>query len=55
MRLFIEWIKKIVNDNKWRFLSIVGKAIKSVTDKVDGGNTPYIVSAFLNEIGISIG
>ena len=55
MRLFIEWIKNIVNDNKGRFLSIDGKAIKSATDKVNGGNTPYIVSAFLNEIGISIG
>lgn len=54
MRLFIEWIKNIVNDNKGRFLSIDGKAIKSTTDKVNGGNTPYIVSAFLNEIGIAI-
>ena len=54
MRLFIEWIKNIVNDNKGRFLSIDGKVIKSATDKVNGGNTPYIVSAFLNEIGISI-
>lgn len=55
MRLFIEWIKNIVNHNKGRFLSIDGKAIKSATDKVNGGNTPYIVSAFLNEFGISIG
>lgn len=55
MKLFIEWIKNIVNDNKGRFLSIDGKAIKSATDKVNEGNTPYIVSAFLNEIGISIG
>ena len=54
MRLFIEWIKNIVNDNKGRFLSIDDKTIKSATDKVNGGNTPYIVSAFLNEIGISI-
>lgn len=55
MRLFIEWIKNIVNDNKGRFVSIDGKAIKSATDKVNGCNTPYIVSAFLSEIGISIG
>ena len=55
MRLFIEWIKNIVNDNKGRFLSIDDKTIKSATDKVNGGNTPYIVSAFLSDIGISVG
>lgn len=55
IKLFIEWIKNIVYDNKGRFLSIDGKAIKSATDKINGGNTPYIVSAFLNEMGISIG
>ncbi len=55
MKLFIERIKNIVNDNKGRFLSIDGKAIKSATDKVNGGNTPCIVSAFLNEIGIFVG
>ena len=36
-------------------MSIDGKTIKSATDKVNGGNTPYIVSAFLNEVGMSIG
>lgn len=55
MKLFIEWIKNIVNNKKGRFLSIDGKAIKSATDKINGGNTPYIVSVFLNEIGISVG
>ena len=55
MKLFIEWIKNIVNDSKGRFLSIDSKAIKNATDKINGGNTPYIVSAFLNEIGITIG
>lgn len=55
MKLFIEWIKNIINNKSGRFLSIDGKAIKSATDKINGGNTPYIVSAFLSEIGISIG
>lgn len=36
-------------------ISIDGKAIKSARDKINGGNTPYIVSAFLSDIGISIG
>ena len=36
-------------------VSIDGKAVKSARDKINGGNTPYIVSAFLSDIGISIG
>lgn len=54
MELFIEWIKQIINDNGIH-LSIDGKAVKSARDKINGGNTPYIVSAFLSDIGISIG
>ena len=49
MELFIEWIKDIVKE-KGMHLSIDGKAIKSARDKVNGGNTPYIVSAFLSDI-----
>ena len=54
MNLFIDWIKEIVKE-KGIFLSIDGKAIRSACDKINGGNTPYIVSAFLGDIGISIG
>lgn len=54
MELFVEWIKEIVGQ-KGIHLSIDGKAIKSAKDKINGGNTPYIVSAFLSDIGISIG
>lgn len=54
MELFIDWIKQIINNNG-SHLSIDGKAIKSARDKINGGNTPYIVSAFLSDIGISIG
>lgn len=54
MEIFIDWIKQIVNNNGLH-LSIDGKAVKSARDKINGGNTPYIVSAFLSDIGISIG
>lgn len=54
MELFIDWIKEIVGQ-KGTHLAIDGKAIKSAKDKINGGNTPYIVSAFLCDIGISIG
>ena len=36
-------------------LSIDDKMIKSTRDKVNGGKTPYIVSAFLSDIDLSIG
>jgi len=54
MNLFIEWVKDIINKNRTH-LSIDGKAIKSAKDAINGGNTPYIVSAFLSDIGISVG
>ena len=54
MELFIDWIKEIVGQ-KGTYLAIDGKAIKSARNKINGGNTPYIVSAFLCDIGISIG
>lgn len=54
LEIFIEWIKEIVENNGIH-LSIDGKAVKSARDKINGGNTPYIVSAFLSDIGISVG
>lgn len=55
MEIFVEWTKEIVKAKTGLNISIDGKAIKSAIDKVNGGNTPYIVSAFIGEIGISIG
>lgn len=55
MEIFIEWTKDIVKTKTGKNISIDGKAIKSATDKINNGNIPYIVSAFIGEIGISIG
>lgn len=55
MEIFIEWIKEIIVSVSGKNISIDGKAIKSAIDKINGGNTPYIVSAFIGEIGLSIG
>jgi predicted transposase YbfD/YdcC len=55
MKIFIEWIDEIVNRKSGAIIAIDGKAIRSARDKVNGGNTPYILSAYLSEIGISIG
>ena len=60
MEIFVKWIENIIKEknellnNKYNLLPIDGKAIKSATDKINGGNTPYIVSAFLQDLGISI-
>lgn len=54
IELFIDWIKKIIKQ-KGTHLAIDGKANKIARDKINGSNTPYIVSAFLCDIGISIG
>ena len=60
MKIFVKWVENIIKEkneqlnNKYKLIPIDGKAIKSATDKINGGNTPYIVSAFLQDLGISI-
>lgn len=55
MNIFIEWTKDLIQKKTGKKISIDGKAVKSATDKINGGNTPYIVSAFIGELGLSIG
>jgi len=55
MEIFIEWIREIIKETKGKNISIDGKAVRSATDKINGGNIPYIVSAFIGDIGLSIG
>jgi predicted transposase YbfD/YdcC len=60
MDIFSSWVKDIVseklgNNHDFNVIPIDGKAIRSATDKINNGNVPYVVSAFLNDLGISIG
>jgi len=55
METFIEWTKDIVEVKSGSIINIDGKAVREAQDKINGGNIPYIVSAFLSDIGISIG
>lgn len=55
MEIFVLWINDIVKEKTGKNISIDGKAVKSATDRINGGNTPYIVSAFIGEIGLSMG
>jgi predicted transposase YbfD/YdcC len=55
MEIFIEWTKDIVRAKSGKIINIDGKAVREAQDKINGGNIPYIVSAFLSDVGISIG
>jgi predicted transposase YbfD/YdcC len=55
MEVFVEWTKDIVKIKSGSIINIDGKAVREAQDKINGGNIPYIVSAFLSEVGISIG
>ncbi|MBO5120515.1 MAG: ISAs1 family transposase [Bacilli bacterium] len=54
MEIFIEWIKEIIVSTDGKNISIDGKAIRSAIDKVNGGNIPYVVFAFIGEIGLRL-
>lgn len=58
IKIFINWVNEIMklkSKDNHKIIPIDGKAIKSATDKVNNGNIPYIVSAFSQELGLSIG
>jgi predicted transposase YbfD/YdcC len=55
MDIFIQWVSEVVEKRTGAIIAIDGKAVRSARDKINGGNTPYILSAYLSEIGISIG
>ena len=55
MEIFIKRTKHIVHKKTGKKISIDGKAVRSATDKINNGNIPYIVSAFIGELGLSIG
>ena len=58
IKIFINWVKEIINtksNKEYKIIPIDGKAVKSATDKVNKGNIPYIVSAYCQNLGLSIG
>lgn len=55
LTVFMNWIKEIVEKQTGKQIIIDGKAIRGATEKCTNGNIPYIVSAYLADIGISIG
>lgn len=60
MEIFSKWVNDIVkqkasNMDGIKVIPIDGKAVRAATEKIKGGNIPYIVSAFMSDLGISIG
>lgn len=55
LEIFLKWINYIVKEKTGKQIIIDGKAIRGATEKCTNGNIPYIVSAYLADIGISIG
>lgn len=55
LEIFLKWINCIVKEQTGKQIIIDGKAIRAATEKSTNGNIPYIVSAYLADIGISIG
>ena len=55
LEIFLMWINEIVKDKTDQQIIIDGKAIRAATEKSKNENTPYIVSAYIADMGISIG
>ena len=55
LKAFMEWINEIIEKELGAQIIIDGKAIRAAAEKSRNGNTPYIVSAYLADLGISIG
>lgn len=55
LEIFLKWINEIIREKTGKQIIIDGKAIRAATEKCTNGNIPYIVSAYLADIGISIG
>ena len=55
MNAFVEWTRIIAKKRTGKHIAIDGKAVRAATEKCNGGNIPYVVSAFLCGSGLSIG
>ena len=55
LEAFLKWVDEIVRVKAGFHIIIDGKAVRAAADKAHNGNVPYIVSAYMADIGISIG
>jgi predicted transposase YbfD/YdcC len=55
MICFSQWIQQIVGSTTGKQIAIAGKAIRAAAEKMKNGNTPYVVNAYMTDIGLTIG
>lgn len=55
LTIFLIWINEIIQNKTGKQIIIDGKAIRAAAEKVTNGKTPYILSAYIADLGISIG
>jgi hypothetical protein len=53
--VFMKWVGETIEHALGCQVIIDGKAMRAAAEKATNGNTPYIVSAYLADLGISIG
>lgn len=55
LNIFLIWINEIIGEKTGKQIIIDGKGIRAAAEKSKNGNTPYIVSGYIADLGISIG
>jgi len=55
LEVFMQWVNETIERATGCQIILDGKAIRAAAEKSTNGNTPYIVSAYLADLGISIG
>lgn len=54
LTLFMQWINELIEIKTGSQIILDGKGIRAAADKAHNGNTPYIVSAYIADLGISV-
>lgn len=55
MNRFVIWTREIAYKKSGQHIAIDGKAVRAAAKKAEGGNIPYVISAFMCGCGLSIG
>lgn len=55
MKRFVTWTREIAYKKSGQHIALDGKAVRAAAKKAEGGNIPYVISAFLCGSGLSVG
>ena len=54
MRCFVDWLREAYLLVTGKHLALDGKAMRAAAEKSGGGITPYVISAYLCDVGITV-